>query len=47
LIEGRWKLVIIFHLFGHGVLRFSELERAIVNTRRTMTRPLKRASSLR
>jgi DNA-binding HxlR family transcriptional regulator len=29
LIEGRWKLVIIFHLFGHGVLRFSELERAI------------------
>ncbi|MBS1182759.1 MAG: ytcD [Proteobacteria bacterium] len=29
LIEGRWKLVIIFHLFGSGVLRFSELERAI------------------
>ena len=29
LIEGRWKLVIIFHLFDKGVLRFSELERAI------------------
>lgn len=29
LIEGRWKLVIIFHLFGRDVLRFSELERAI------------------
>jgi DNA-binding HxlR family transcriptional regulator len=29
LIEGRWKLVIVFHLFGREVLRFSELERAI------------------
>ena len=29
LIEGRWKLVILFHLFDKGVLRFSELERAI------------------
>jgi DNA-binding HxlR family transcriptional regulator len=29
LIEGRWKLVIIFHLFDREVLRFSELERAI------------------
>ena len=29
MIEGRWKLVIIFYLFGRGVLRFSELERAI------------------
>ena len=29
LIEGRWKLVILFHLFGRGTLRFSELERAI------------------
>lgn len=28
-IEGRWKLVILFHLFGGHVLRFSELERAI------------------
>ncbi len=29
LLEGRWKLVILFHLFGGNVLRFSELERAI------------------
>ena len=29
LLEGRWKMVIIFHLFAGGVLRFSELERAI------------------
>ena len=29
LLEGRWKLVILFHLFGGNVLRYSELERAI------------------
>ncbi len=29
LVEGRWKLLIMFHLFGGKVLRFSELERAI------------------
>ena len=29
ILEGRWKMVIIFHLFAKGVLRFSELERAI------------------
>ena len=28
-LEGRWKLVILFHLFGGKVLRFSELERKI------------------
>jgi DNA-binding HxlR family transcriptional regulator len=28
-LEGRWKLVILFRLFGGEVLRFSELERAI------------------
>src|SRR5216684_7673049 len=28
-LEGRWKLVILFHLFTRPVLRFSELERAI------------------
>ena len=28
-LEGRWKLVIVFQLFGNGTLRFSELERAI------------------
>ena len=29
ILEGRWKLVILFHLFGGKVLRFSELRRAI------------------
>ena len=29
LVEGRWKLVILFHLFGGKVLRFSDLERLI------------------
>ena len=29
MLEGRWKMVIIFHLFDRGKLRFSELERAI------------------
>jgi DNA-binding HxlR family transcriptional regulator len=29
LIDGRWKLVILFHLFGGQVKRFSDLERAI------------------
>jgi DNA-binding HxlR family transcriptional regulator len=29
MLEGRWKMDIIFHLFARGVLRFSDLERAI------------------
>jgi DNA-binding HxlR family transcriptional regulator len=29
ILDGRWKLVILFHLFGGKILRFSELERAI------------------
>ncbi len=29
MLEGRWKLVIVFHLFGGRTLRFSDLERAI------------------
>ena len=29
ILEGRWKMVIIVHLFDKSVLRFSELERAI------------------
>ena len=28
-LEGRWKLVILFRLFGGKLLRFSELEREI------------------
>ncbi len=27
ILEGKWKLVILFHLFGGKLLRFSELER--------------------
>ncbi len=29
MLEGRWKMVIVFHLFARGILRFSELEKAI------------------
>jgi len=29
MLESRWKLVILFHLFGGKTLRFSDLERAI------------------
>lgn len=29
MLEGRWKLLILFQLFGGKTLRFSELERAI------------------
>jgi DNA-binding HxlR family transcriptional regulator len=29
MLEGRWKMVILFQLFASPVLRFSELERAI------------------
>src|SRR5947208_13870733 len=29
MLEGRWKMVIIFHLFARSTLRFSELEKAI------------------
>src|ERR1700730_3469966 len=28
-LEGRWKMLILFHLFDLGTLRFSDLERAI------------------
>ncbi len=29
MLEGRWKLVILFHLFGGDLKRFSDLERAL------------------
>lgn len=29
ILEGRWKLAILFQLFGGNVRRFSDLERAI------------------
>ncbi|HEY0307675.1 MAG TPA: helix-turn-helix domain-containing protein [Acidobacteriaceae bacterium] len=36
LLEGRWKLVILFHLFGGKVKRYSELERDIPNITQKM-----------
>jgi len=36
LLEGKWKLLILFHLFGGKVLRFSDLERAIPNITQKM-----------
>ena len=35
-IEGRWKMIILFHLFDKGTLRFSQLERAIPNVSQKM-----------
>ncbi|TWB22517.1 HxlR family transcriptional regulator [Nitrospirillum amazonense] len=29
MLEGRWKLLILFHLFGGQLRRFSDLERAL------------------
>jgi len=36
MLEGRWKVVIIFHLFDQTMLRFSELERAILGVSQKM-----------
>jgi DNA-binding HxlR family transcriptional regulator len=35
-LEGRWKILIIFHLFSASVLRFSELRRAMVGISQKM-----------
>jgi DNA-binding HxlR family transcriptional regulator len=35
-LEGRWKMVILFHLFSNGTMRFSELERGIVGVTQKM-----------
>jgi len=46
LLEGRWKLVILFHLFGGKVLRFSDLERAIPKiTQKMLGQQLRRMES--
>ena len=34
MLEGRWKMVIVFRLFDRTVLRFSELERLYLASRR-------------
>lgn len=35
-LEGRWKMVILFHLFDRGTLRFSELEKVIPDVSQKM-----------
>jgi DNA-binding HxlR family transcriptional regulator len=35
-LEGRWKMLILVHLFGASVLRFSELRRAIAGISQKM-----------
>lgn len=36
MLEGRWKLVILFHLFGGQVQRFSDLEKLITGISQKM-----------
>ncbi|MCX4189012.1 winged helix-turn-helix transcriptional regulator [Methylophaga sp. OBS3] len=36
ILEGKWKLLILFHLFGGKILRFSELEASIPNITQKM-----------
>ena len=36
LLEGRWKLVILFHLFGDKVQRFSDLEKLVTGISQKM-----------
>lgn len=43
LLEGRWKLVILFHLFGGQVQRFSDLEKLIPGiTQKMLAQQLRR-----
>ena len=43
MLEGRWKLLILFHLFGGKTLRFSDLERAIPEvSQKMLTQQLRR-----
>ncbi len=42
LLEGRWKLAILYHLFHRDILRFSDLERAIPKiSQRMLSRQLR------
>jgi DNA-binding HxlR family transcriptional regulator len=46
IVQGRWKLVILFHLFGGKVLRFSDLERAITGiSQKMLTQQLRKLES--
>jgi len=40
MLEGRWKMVILFQLFAHPLLRFSELERAYRDARGRPIQPV-------
>ncbi len=42
ILEGKWKLVILFHLFSGELLRFSELEKVIPDiTQKMLTQQLR------
>lgn len=42
ILEGKWKLLILFHLFDGKVMRFSDLERAIpAITQKMLTQQLR------
>jgi DNA-binding HxlR family transcriptional regulator len=46
MIEGRWKLTILFHLFDGELLRFSDLERAIPSiSQKMLTQQLRQMES--
>lgn len=36
MLEGRWKLVILFHLFGGQIQRFSDLEKRVTGISQKM-----------
>lgn len=45
-LEGKWKLLILFHLFSVERMRFSELERAIPSiTQKMLTQQLRQLES--
>ena len=46
ILEGKWKLLILFHLFSVDRMRFSELERAIPSiTQKMLTQQLRQLES--
>jgi len=46
MLEGRWKVLILFHLFDGKVMRFSELERAIPDvSQKMLTQQLRQLES--
>jgi DNA-binding HxlR family transcriptional regulator len=42
ILVGKWKPIILYHLFSNGTLRFSELQRAIPDiTKKMLTQQLR------